>query len=102
MKFYDGVIFIGSSKALIQGGDPLGTGTGGSSERIKGEFSANGVNNTLKHTRGVISMARQSQPMDSASSQFLSCMRMPRIWMACMRHLARLSPVWRRWIGLPI
>lgn len=70
-KFYDGVIFHRVVKGfMIQGGDPLGTGTGGSSERIKGEFSANGVNNTLKHTRGVISMARQSQPMDSASSQF--------------------------------
>ena len=54
---------------MIQGGDPDGDGTGGSSETIKGEFSSNGVNNTIKHERGVISMAR-SQKNDSASSQF--------------------------------
>ena len=54
---------------MIQGGDPKGNGTGGSSETIKGEFSANGVDNTLSHKRGVISMAR-SQSYDSASSQF--------------------------------
>ena len=54
---------------MIQGGDPNGNGTGGSSQRIKGEFSANGVQNDLKHTRGVLSMARSSA-MDSASSQF--------------------------------
>ena len=54
---------------MIQGGDPKGNGTGGSSETIKGEFSANGVDNTISHKRGVISMAR-SQSYDSASSQF--------------------------------
>lgn len=54
---------------MIQGGDPNGDGTGGSKQTIKGEFSANGVDNPLKHTRGVISMAR-SQSYDSASSQF--------------------------------
>ena len=54
---------------MIQGGDPEGNGTGGSDETIKGEFSANKVNNILKHTRGAISMAR-SQDYDSASSQF--------------------------------
>ena len=54
---------------MIQGGDPLGNGTGGSDKTIKGEFSGNGVNNPLKHTRGVISMARSSDP-NSASSQF--------------------------------
>lgn len=69
-KFYDGLTFHRIiSGFMIQGGDPLGTGTGGSSEKIKGEFSANGVENNLKHTRGVISMARSSDP-DSASSQF--------------------------------
>ena len=57
------------SNFMIQGGDPNGDGTGGSSETIKGEFISNGVNNTLKHTRGAISMAR-SQSNDSASSQF--------------------------------
>ena len=54
---------------MIQGGDPLGNGTGGSEETIHGEFSANGVDNPLTHTRGVLSMARSSD-MDSASSQF--------------------------------
>ena len=54
---------------MIQGGDPLGNGTGGSSETIKGEFSANGVENPIAHERGVLSMARSSNP-DSASSQF--------------------------------
>lgn len=68
--FYDGLIFHRVIKGfMIQGGDPEGTGMGGSSEKIKGEFAANGVNNPLKHTRGVISMAR-SQNRDSASSQF--------------------------------
>ena len=54
---------------MMQGGDPEGTGMGGSEETIKGEFSANGISNTLSHVRGVISMAR-SQDFDSASSQF--------------------------------
>ena len=54
---------------MIQGGDPDGNGTGGSSKTIKGEFSSNGVENNISHLRGVISMARSSDP-DSASSQF--------------------------------
>lgn len=54
---------------MIQGGDPLGTGVGGSKEKIEGEFSANGFSNPLEHTRGVISMAR-SMMQNSASSQF--------------------------------
>ena len=69
-KFYDGLTFHRIIDGfMIQGGDPLGNGTGGSSEKIKGEFSQNGVKNDLKHTRGVLSMARSGQP-DSASSQF--------------------------------
>ncbi len=68
--FYDGLIFHRVIEGfMIQGGDPEGTGMGGSGERIKGEFLANGVKNNLKHTRGVISMARSQHP-DSASSQF--------------------------------
>lgn len=68
--FYDGLIFHRViSGFMIQGGDPLGTGYGGSKNSIKGEFRANGVNNTLRHTRGVISMARSQSP-NSASSQF--------------------------------
>lgn len=54
---------------MIQGGDPRGNGTGGSDQTIKGEFSQNGVENNLLHTRGAISMAR-SRANDSASSQF--------------------------------
>lgn len=69
-NFYDGLIFHRVIKGfMIQGGDPTGTGMGGSYETIKGEFLTNGVNNLLKHTRGVISMARSQHP-DSASSQF--------------------------------
>ena len=68
--FYDGLIFHRViSGFMIQGGDPMGTGMGGAKEKIKGEFLANGVRNDLKHTRGVISMARSAMP-NSASSQF--------------------------------
>ena len=59
----------GASWCMIQGGCPLGNGTGGPGWNIKGEFAANGVNNPLKHTRGVISMARSMNP-NSAGSQF--------------------------------
>ena len=69
-KFYDGLTFHRiMSGFMIQGGDPLGNGTGGSDETIKGEFSSNGVENNIYHKRGVISMSRSSDP-DSASSQF--------------------------------
>ena len=68
--FYDGLTFHRIiSGFMIQGGDPDGNGTGGSDHTIKGEFSANGVENDIKHERGVISMARSKMP-DSASSQF--------------------------------
>lgn len=68
--FYDGLTFHRIMDGFVmQGGDPLGTGTGGSKETIKGEFSQNGVENPLSHTRGAISMARSQMP-DSASSQF--------------------------------
>lgn len=68
--FYDGLTFHRIIDGfMIQGGDPEGNGTGGSDKTIKGEFSANEVDNVLKHTRGAISMAR-SQEYDSASSQF--------------------------------
>lgn len=81
-KFYDGLIFHRViENFMIQGGDPKGNGTGGSDEEIKGEFSANGVDNPIKHERGVISMARSGEQRDSygnlidtgydtASSQF--------------------------------
>ena len=68
--FYDGLTFHRVIPGfMIQGGDPEGTGMGGSKDKIKGEFASNGVKNELKHTRGVVSMAR-SMMKDSASSQF--------------------------------
>lgn len=68
--FYDGLIFHRVIEGfMIQGGDPTGTGMGGPGYQIKGEFASNGVKNPLKHTRGVISMARSARP-DSAGSQF--------------------------------
>lgn len=69
-KFYDGLTFHRViSGFMIQGGCPKGDGTGGPKDKIKGEFSANGVPNGLKHTRGVLSMARAMDP-NSAGSQF--------------------------------
>ena len=76
--FYNGLTFhriadlTGEGGFIVQGGDPNGNGSGGSKETVKGEFSANGVDNPLKHTRGTISMAR-SNDMNSASSQFFFC-----------------------------
>ncbi|WP_047808383.1 peptidylprolyl isomerase [Desulfosporosinus acididurans] len=68
--FYDGLIFHRVIPGfMIQGGDPNGTGMGGSKQTIRGEFTANGFRNDLKHERGVISMARTANP-NSASSQF--------------------------------
>lgn len=68
--FYNGLTFHRVINGfMIQGGCPNGTGTGGSGENIKGEFASNGFENNLKHTRGVISMARANDP-NSASSQF--------------------------------
>ena len=68
--FYNGLIFHRVIKGfMIQGGCPSGTGTGGPGYQIKGEFSMNGFNNPLKHTEGVLSMARAMHP-DSAGSQF--------------------------------
>ncbi len=68
--FYDGLTFHRIMEGfMMQGGDPEGTGLGGSDTKIKGEFAANGITNNISHKRGVISMAR-SQKYDSASSQF--------------------------------
>ena len=68
--FYNGLIFHRVIPGfMIQGGDPQGNGMGGAKEKIVGEFRANGHNNPIKHTRGVISMARAYDP-NSASSQF--------------------------------
>ena len=72
-SYYDGIIFHRVIAGfMIQGGDPTGTGMGGSKKTIKGEFKANGVKNDLSHKRGVISMARTQIP-NSASSQFFIC-----------------------------
>ena len=69
-NFYDGLIFHRVIRGfMIQGGDPEGTGMGGSDESIPGEFAANGVENNLRHTEGVLSMARSMAP-NSAGSQF--------------------------------
>lgn len=70
-KFYDGLTFHRIIDGfMVQGGDPEGTGYGGSSKTIKGEFSLNGVENNISHVRGVISMARSGNSYNSASSQF--------------------------------
>ena len=72
--FYDGLTFHRViENFMIQGGDPKGNGTGGSDQKITGEFSANGFENTLEHKRGVISMARGAYDYNSASSQFFIC-----------------------------
>lgn len=87
--YYDGLTFHRIIPGfMIQGGCPDGTGMGGPGYSIKGEFAANGVKNPLKHKRGVISMARAMNP-NSAGSQFLSCIRMRRIWMASTPLSAR-------------
>lgn len=71
--FYDGLTFHRVVEGFMaQGGDPQGTGMGGSKNTIKGEFAANGVENNLSHKRGIVSMARSQMP-DSASSQFFIC-----------------------------
>ena len=70
-QFYDGLTFHRVVvNFMIQTGDPDGDGTGGSDESIKGEFTSNGFENNLKHIKGVVSMARRSDDMNSASSQF--------------------------------
>lgn len=72
--FYDGLTFHRIMEGfMIQGGDPTGTGSGGSSTTIKGEFRENGYDNPISHKTGVISMARNSYNLDSASSQFFIC-----------------------------
>lgn len=69
--FYNGLTFHRIIDGfMIQGGDPLGNGTGGSDTNIKGEFEQNGIKNDISHVRGVISMARSENDYDSASSQF--------------------------------
>lgn len=72
--FYNGLTFHRvMENFMIQGGDPNADGTGGSAQKIKGEFKANGFENGIKHERGVISMARRGDSYNSASSQFFIC-----------------------------
>lgn len=74
--FYDELTFHRYVKDFVlQGGDPEGTGLGGCESSVKGEFSANGVKNTIKHKKGVISMARNQFDFNSASSQFFICLK---------------------------
>lgn len=92
--FYDGLIFHRViSGFMIQGGDPQGTGMGGSKETVKGEFRANGVSNPISHERGVISMAR-SQFYNSASSQFSFVTPTQNFSTDNTPHSAKLSKVW--------
>ena len=78
--FYDGLIFHRVIPGfMIQGGDPSGNGTGGPGHTIKGEFSQNGVNNPLKHTRGVLSMARAMDPNSAGSQFFIMVKDSPRL-----------------------
>lgn len=92
--FYDGLIFHRViSGFMIQGGCPDGTGMGGPGWHIKGEFAANGVKNDLKHTRGVISMARAQMP-DSEAPSSLSCTRTHLTLTVSMRLSERLSRAW--------
>lgn len=92
--FYDGLCFHRIIRGfMIQGGCPNGTGTGGPGYSIKGEFASNGFNNTLKHTRGVLSMARAMDKTAPAVS-FSSCTPTHLILTAITLHSARW---WKAW-----
>lgn len=86
---------------MIQGGCPDGTGMGGPGYCIKGEFAANGVSNDLRHTRGVLSMAR-AQAMDSAGSQFFIMHKDAPIWMGSTPPSAASWTAWTWWTASPI
>ena len=95
--FYNGLTFHRIIKQfMIQGGCPLGNGTGGPGWNIKGEFAANGVNNPIKHVRGVISMARSMNP-NSAGSQFFIMHKDAPHLAASTPLSARSSPAWTSW-----
>ena len=99
--FYNGLIFHRCIYGfMIQGGCPDGTGMGGPGYCIKGEFEANGIRNDLRHTRGVLSMAR-AQDMDSAGSQFFIMHKDSPIWMDSTPPSAWSSTVWTWWMRSP-
>ena len=99
--YYNGLIFHRVIPGfMIQGGCPDGTGMGGPGYCIKGEFSQNGFKNDLKHTKGVLSMARTMAP-NTAGSQFLSCTRHLLIWTVLTLPSARLQRVWMSLMRLP-
>ena len=100
--FYDGLIFHRVIPGfMIQGGCPDGTGMGGPGYCIKGEFLFNGVDNPLKHKRGVLSMARAQSP-NSAGSQFFIMHADAKHRTASMPPLARSQMAWMWWIKLPL
>ena len=95
--FYNGLTFHRViPNFMIQGGCPLGNGTGGPGWNIKGEFAANGVNNPIKHVRGVISMARSMNP-NSAGSQFFIMHKDAPHLDGSTPLSARSSPAWTSW-----
>lgn len=99
--FYNGLTFHRVIPGfMIQGGCPLGNGTGGPGWNIQGEFASNGVNNPIKHTRGVISMARSMNP-NSAGSQFFIMHEDAPTWMASTQPSARWCPAWTLWTRSP-
>lgn len=92
--YYNGLCFHRVIRGfMIQGGCPQGTGTGGPGYSICGEFSQNGFSNDLKHSAGVLSMARTMAP-DSAGSSSSLCTRILPIWTALMQPLERLPKAW--------
>lgn len=92
--FYNGIIFHRVIAGfMLQGGDPKGTGVGGPGYCIRGEFTANGFRNDLKHSRGVLSMARTAVP-DSAGSQFFIMHADAPTWTGSMPPSARSSRAW--------
>ena len=100
--FYDGLIFHRViNNFMIQGGDPTGTGMGGSENTIKGEFAQNGVKNDLSHTRGVISMAR-SNPMILPPLNFSLCTKTPHIWTGLMQLSAKWWTDMTYWMKLQL
>ena len=97
--FYDGLTFHRYVKDFVlQGGDPEGTGLGGCESSVKGEFSANGVKNTIKHKKGVISMARNQFARRTSTVSMLLSEKSPRVWILSISfvQILRKATVSRR------